>query len=408
MTNTEQLREFQAEFEPIRLADKSSYKEREDLRRDFEKRFPRDRIPKLTLDEYVQGKGNKDSFCYWIEWKLPSLGNIQGTPVKKFGAFYSKEKNSFQFTNEFRSREKPFHALLKEISGLLDAAEEDDAAKIRNAKVSPMFKGKILFLYFPKKFLNIYSERHIDHFLRRLRLNEPGANLNLISKRGLLVKFKNSDQVMRDWSMFEFHDFLYESCGYPPSQDDVTPLLKDYVLDLPSPEETKPEFISLATGELVNASETAPKKQSGVIDFERKNRRNKMVGNQGEDVVFLVEKQELCRQGRPDLAKEVKAVCKTDDDAGFDILSFELNGTPKRIEVKSTVSRPPTPNSGFTFFLSSNEYDQARKSENFYLYIVFDVKSKSPKIWRIKNPASLEPKHLALRPSAYLATLKVV
>jgi hypothetical protein len=57
--------------------------------------------------------------------------------------------------------------------------------------------------------------------------------------------------------------------------------------------------------------------------------------------------------------------------------------------------------------LSANEYEQARVLANFYLYIVFDVKSKTPKIWRIKNPASLEPKRLALKPSAYFATLAV-
>jgi len=42
--NLEQLRELQAEFEPTRLADQSGYKELEELRRTFERRFPRNKI----------------------------------------------------------------------------------------------------------------------------------------------------------------------------------------------------------------------------------------------------------------------------------------------------------------------------------------------------------------------------
>lgn len=407
MINTEQLRELQAEFEPVRFADQSRHRKLEELRRSFVKRFPRSDISRLTLDKFVQGKGSNESFCYWVERKMTDLGHIQGAPAKKFGVYYSKKKNSFQFAKKFKSKEDPFGTILKEIGCLLDAAEKDDIGAVQSANVSPMFKGKILFLYFPKRFLNIYSERHIDHFLCQLRLNEPDSKLDLISKRELLIKFKNADEVMKDWSVFEFHDFLYQAWPAPSRNAKVTPLLKDYVLNLPVPEDTEPEYIFLKLGEAMETSEKMFGKK-GAIDYEQKNRRNKLTGNQGEDVVFLAEKRELRKNGKPDLAKKVKAICKTEDGAGYDILSFELDGTPKQIEVKSTTARPPSPNSSFGFYLSSNEYEQARKLANFYLYIVFDVKSEKPKIWRIKNPASLEPKRLTLKPSAYFATLTVV
>lgn len=408
MINTEQLRELQADFEQVRLADQNQYKRLEELRRSFVKRFPRYEISNLTLNKFVQGKGSEVSFCYWVERKMTELGHIQGAPATKFGVYYSKKKNSFHFIKKFRSKKDPFGAILKEIEQLLDAAEKNDVGAIQSAEVSPMFKGKILFLYFPKKFINIYSERHIDHFLCQLRLNEPDSKLDLISKRELLIKFKNSDEVMKDWRVFEFHDFLYKTWPVPSRNAKVTPLLKDYVLNLPAPKDTEPEYISLKLGEVVDTPEKKSAKKIGVIDYEQKNRRNKLIGNQGEDVVFLHEQRELRKNGRLDLANKVKRVYETDDYAGYDILSFELNGTPKQIEVKSTTARPPSPNSSFGFYLSSNEYEQARTLANFYLYIVFDVKSKKPKICPIKNPASLEPKRLNLKPSAYFATLTVV
>lgn len=133
-----------------------------------------------------------------------------------------------------------------------------------------------------------------------------------------------------------------------------------------------------------------------------------MVGNQGEDVVFLAEQRMLKRNGRADLAARVKAVCKEDDDAGYDILSFELNGQEKQIEVKSTTKGAPIPGSCFHFHLSGNEYEQAQKLPNYYLYVVFEVKSKQPKICRIRNPACLLPDRLRLKPSTYWATMTIV
>lgn len=408
MINTEQLRELQAEFESTRLAEQSSYKELEKLRRTFERRFPRNKLLQLKLSDYVQGKGSKESFCYWVEWELSDLGHIQGAPVKKFGVFFSKKKDSFQYTKEFQRRENPFGVILSEIASLLDAAEKNDKERIRSAKVSPMFKGKLLFLYFPTKFINIYSERLIDHFLRHLRLNEPGADLDLISKRELLVKFKNNDAVMKDWSMFEFHDFLHWAWQPPARKAEVSHVLKDYILDFPSPEDTTPAFISLEFDDANNSHREGIGAKPGAIDFEQKSRRAKLIGSQGEDIVFLAEKRELRENGRPDLAQKVKPTYKTDDGAGYDISSFELDGTPKQIEVKSTTSHPPIAKSSFRFFLSANEYEHAKALANFYLYIVFDVKSKMPNIFRIKNPASLVPRYLVLKPSKYLATITVI
>ena len=89
----------------------------------------------------------------------------------------------------------------------------------------------------------------------------------------------------------------------------------------------------------------------------------------------------------------------------YDIKSFELDGTPKYIEVKSTTSKPPAQNGGVCFYISAGEFEQAQKLPNYYFFIVFDVKSANPKIWRIRDPAKLKPGLLLLQPSAYYATM---
>ena len=52
----------------------------------------------------------------------------------------------------------------------------------------------------------------------------------------------------------------------------------------------------------------------------------------------------------------MKQISKEDSSAGYDILSYEIDGTPKFIEVKSTISENP---SQMRFFISENEVSKA-------------------------------------------------
>ena len=82
-----------------------------------------------------------------------------------------------------------------------------------------------------------------------------------------------------------------------------------------------------------------------------------------------------------------------------------MDGALKYIEVKSTTSKPPAQNGSVRFHISAGEFEHAQKLPNYYLFIVFDVKSTKPKIWSIPDPAKLASDFLLLKPSAYYATL---
>jgi MoxR-like ATPase len=66
-------------------------------------------------------------------------------------------------------------------------------------------------LYFPEKFLNVFSEEHIDFFLKSLELfDETVSQLDPMRKKQILSNFKNQDTTMKNWSAYEFGNFLYE------------------------------------------------------------------------------------------------------------------------------------------------------------------------------------------------------
>ncbi|MDZ7715638.1 MAG: DUF3883 domain-containing protein [Balneolaceae bacterium] len=86
------------------------------------------------------------------------------------------------------------------------------------------------------------------------------------------------------------------------------------------------------------------------------------------------------------------------DYQGYQIKSFYEDGNPKYIEVKSTKAKPGDAN----FYLSINELNTAKQlKQNYHLFIVFDVLSVKPKVWRIENPFYPENKNVTIQPNNF-------
>jgi hypothetical protein len=194
-----------------------------------------------------------------------------------------------------------------------------------------MFKGKILALYHPEKFINVYYYKHLDFFIDAFGLTTRSSSE--IEKNKLLLEHKNSDTVMKDWSNLKFTKFLYTHVGNPK-----TGLIKEDFdeKELPPIEKVKFEYVNLETVAIdqikTNSTPGKPKKP----DYESQAKRYKKIGDRGEQIVMLAEKEFLKKEGKVKLAENVEQKSKDDDSLGYDILSFNLDGSEKHIEVKSS------------------------------------------------------------------------
>jgi hypothetical protein len=407
----EDLRSKQAHFEPMRQDKQKHYKNLEKLRQQFIKIFTVTKIKNMGKDDYVEGKvingkPDENTFCYWVEWKTENLGRMQGARADKFGLYVDKKSQQYKFIKRFNNENNAFEFFKKEIVKLIELGRSKNLAEIKKIELSPMFKGKILFLYYPNKFVNIFAENHVDYFLKKLGIYHENKNIDLIDKREILLKWKNKDSVMKKWNMFEFSNFLYNELGRPPKKGQTPKELKDYIdfdEEYPEPEKVKPEFITLEINpEKIYPSSKKGKSKNGMVDFEKENKRHKRLGEQGELIVFKTEKEFLTENKRMDLAERVKLISKEDTSAGYDILSYELDGSKKYIEVKSTSS---SPSNIANFLITINEYNKAKEINNYNLYIVFNTKSKNPKIWIIKNPFQYEGRGFYLTPINFRVTV---
>ena len=127
----------------------------------------------------------------------------------------------------------------------------------------------------------------------------------------------------------------------------------------------------------------------------------KRIGDRGEQIVLRTERLILEDSGRPDLAEKVEQISKHDDSVGYDIKSYDDNGLEKYIEVKSTLK----PVGFCNLFISSNELRISKNKDNYYFYIVFDVGSENPKIWKIKGTDLLDDQNIKISPILYKIVL---
>lgn len=105
---------------------------------------------------------------------------------------------------------------------------------------------------------------------------------------------------------------------------------------------------------------------SGVdIDYVRKNKRDKDLGDAGEELVKQYEKNFLKSKNLCKLSDDVEIV---KDGKGYDVHSFDIDGNPKFIEVKTTQGNVLTP-----FYLSENEVEFMRLNKGSYcIYRVYN------------------------------------
>ena len=173
-----------------------------------------EKIDEMT-PERIYTPGDKKAFFYWPEFGLKEFGNVGG-----FSAFYAESA---------RDNAEIFKELLKRVVDDTVALSE----KIEPWDELKWFGGdrtiakKIIFCYYSKEVLPIFSTSDLEHFASKLKLNfekeayEYGKSYSVLSVgqkfeliNSLLLKYKESVPLFKKWDNLLFTKFLYEY--FPP------------------------------------------------------------------------------------------------------------------------------------------------------------------------------------------------
>lgn len=194
-------------------------KELEEVRKKFVSDYNMNKLMNMTKEEYVVGLGRKDSFCYRIETELQDLGNIHGSTSVKFGLYYGKSgddtEEKYRCTKKFGDNpDTAIEEIKKQIVFLRMDGEKKDLEAIRKCELAPLFRGKILAVFFPEDYLCIFTDEHLDYFMKKLGI-VSNSSYDILDKQRKLVEWKNSRVEMKEWNNHLFSSFLYDSFGRP-------------------------------------------------------------------------------------------------------------------------------------------------------------------------------------------------
>lgn len=185
------------------------------------------------------------------------------------------------------------------------------------------------------------------------------------------------------------------TAGGPPTQKAITT----------KPVPTLPENIDFAnalvkppTPKVADVSAPGSAKGSGAkkIDHQQRAQASDAVGKLGEDFAIAYERWRL--RDHPELLKKLRHVSKDDDTLGYDIESFELDGTARLVEVKGTLGPMET-----RFFLSASELTCADSNGGRYVVLRVAQLSQDPKCCEIRYPFEGT---LELTPATYSVAFK--
>lgn len=137
-------------------------------------------------------------------------------------------------------------------------------------------------------------------------------------------------------------------------------------------------------------------------DFANINEDRKTIGYKGELLVMKSERERLIKEGRPDLSELLEHTSyEKGDGAGYDIKSFNVDGSIRYIEVKTTTLPIYSP-----IYITKNEIEFSKnKNESYYLYRVYNYcKETDSADYYVVNGNVAD--FLNLEPISYKATFK--
>lgn len=134
------------------------------------------------------------------------------------------------------------------------------------------------------------------------------------------------------------------------------------------------------------------------VNYLERESRNRSLCLAGEEFVVNFERARLIHAGQETLASRIEHVAKLGSDGeGFDILSFDVSGADRYIEVKTTKYGAHTP-----FYVSRNELNVSMsRSLQYHLYRVFDFRTR-PHLFTLQGAFSSTCR---LDPNSYVATV---
>ena len=191
-------------------------KELYQLRDEFLRTWPLERVKEMTIEEYTN-LNKKDSFCYWLESITEDLGSIWGGSAFKFGIYKRKdtkrefEKNALSdgeyawLAKYGKTKDEAFNKVKSIIVDIIEKSKARDFKAIEPIDLGNATKWKIAHLYSDNHILNVFSKDSLTEIAKVLGV-EFDKKISFYDLQDLVLKKKSPEEdyftfAKRIWSL---------------------------------------------------------------------------------------------------------------------------------------------------------------------------------------------------------------
>jgi 5-methylcytosine-specific restriction protein B len=195
------------------------------LREEFVRRFPKERLGEMTLEEYAVGTGGDDNFSYWLEYKTKELGRVGSGGAIKTGVWWSKADGGWSWNKKtYKSPDGALSRITTGLVKLVEAAEEarfDELDDIGEEYLGSVryIRAKPLSLYFPDEFLPMWQQDHMANFLKVFG-EEPRGEV--LERNRQLLQLLRGLPEFEGFDTFGMMSFLYTAFPQAGETQDKT------------------------------------------------------------------------------------------------------------------------------------------------------------------------------------------
>ena len=247
------------------------------------------------------------------------------------------------------------------------------------------------------------SQEKFDEIFNSININFKSSHncswQNYLEYNEIIKLFKKQlSQKYQTVTLLDAHSFLW-IYGFQLNKETEKPIPKkaaqlvDKTVKESSIEKSKAKLETYQPKKIVDVENLSEEKNE--IDYIENHRKLMEIGDLAENIVLESEIKFL-KTDFPELAKNVRLV-SNNPKLGFDVLSFEIDGNQKQIEVKA-ISVYKNKKS---FIITSNEFSKSKIYSNYFIYCVTEINSEKPKILRIKNPDFENNNDFLIEPLTY-------
>ena len=199
------------------------YNECEELRKQFIGQFPIGTLKSISIDDYCIGKGNKNSFCYWIEFKLRNSGFFDCGTANSYLLYYDTNGN-LKNTSIIINNDELIKEIGEAIYKMATEKEYNGDLKFKGDKTTIKFAMKIYNSYNPYYYFPIFSSDYMNKICEIFNIvkdkNPYKQNLNIkeyfdknfkdinpVIMKEMLIRnfFKNDDDFKKQCEFVQFH-----------------------------------------------------------------------------------------------------------------------------------------------------------------------------------------------------------